>query len=309
MEELNFIPLNERPRPTVIAATGLMLLAFVGLIVSGVFAMLMNPGSVNRQWLMVDLLYYLPFVLLPVALYCLRRRGLFDALRLNPMPVFSTVTVALAALLSVYAASALDSLWGMLLDALGLSEAEVSIDVATSGALTLAILHSAALPAVCEELLFRGVVFSALESRGTRRAAVLSALFFALMHGNLYGLPAYFMVGLISAFLVFALDSLYAGIVYHTVYNAAILVIVHTAAGMEDVAMPEGGALLMTVLTDVVVIGIVLTALLVTLNLRRKAAGVEAIPRSDQSFARRERALMAALFLLLAGATVAEQLL
>ena len=288
--------LLERPRPTLFAALGLMLIAVVGLWLASLLVAYVLPELGNRQEFVTDAVYYLPFVLVPIALYCSHRPGLGDAMRLNPMPPLSTIPVALAALLSVYMASAVNGAWGLLLDAIGLHEPEVALEIASSRDLTLAILHTAAIPAICEELLCRGFVLSALESRGTKFAVWTSAVMFALMHGNVYGLPAYLLVGAVSGFLVFALDSIYAGIVYHTIYNTAILAVVYMIPKLQQAAgevRAEGIGL--SVVIDALLVGLSMFLLLRSIDRRRRFQGIEAVPRIREPLRKGEKILLIVL--------------
>ena len=289
--------LVERPRPTILAATAVALIATAGLWIASLLAARLSfPDQAGREFLF-DALYYLPFVGLPVALYGVKRPGLSASLRLNPLPPLTTLGVFLAAMLSVYLASALDGVWAMLLNAAGLREPQVSVEIASSRALTLAVLHSAAIPAIFEELLCRGFVFSAFESRGTRLAVWVSSAIFALMHGNVYGLPAYLLVGATSAFLVFARDSLYAGIAYHTGYNTLILLSLYLlpAADSDAVNAAPDAALISSVAVDVALAALLMFLLLRTLDRRRRALGIEAVPRVREPLRKCEWALLAAL--------------
>lgn len=292
--ERTFAALIERPRPTIRAAAAVMLLAVVGMWLASFAASRMSLSDAAGREFAYDALFYLPFVALPIAAYMLNRPGISASMRLNPLPVLPTLAVVSAALLSVYAASALDELWSMLLNALGLHAPDVSVTLSSSASLTLAILHSAAIPAIFEELLCRGFVFSAFESRGTRFSLWVSALFFALMHGNVYGLPAYLLVGAVSAFLVFALDSLYAGIVYHTVYNAAILMLIYVMPDMAEAAEATPAPSVLSIAIDAVCIGLLLFMTLRMLNRRRRLLGIEPVPRIRRPLRKSEWALLAA---------------
>ena len=106
------------------------------------------------------------------------------------------------------------------------------------------------------------------------------------MHGNIYGLPAYIFVGIISGYLVFATDSVYVGMVYHTVYNTACLVINYltfqepvtedaaaAAAGMDTLSMGLSMGL------ELILGGFMIAMTLLTLKMRRKILGIEPLPR------------------------------
>lgn len=285
-------PLAERRRPGSTAALALVLVAAAGLWISSLVASRWgNDGSLPGE-LINALIFYVPFITLPVAVYSGRRGGLSDALRMNPLPLLPALTVMFLGAMSVYAASTVDALWTALLNALGLHIPQAGVEMATPQALTAEILLTAALPAICEELLFRGVVFSAFEGRGTWRGLWISSALFALMHGNLFGLPAYLLVGAASAFIVYAVDSLYAGMLYHTAYNATILVIVYLssrqATAAEEAALSPGPLAL-----DLVITGALIVSSLMTLNLRRRLLGIEPVPRAEEPLPRRDQWMLA----------------
>ena len=73
---------------------------------------------------------------------------------------------------------------------------------ADTAELTRAMITVAIIAPVCEELLFRGVLFQAWEARGTRKAIGMTALLFAMLHGSLMGLPGEIFGGVILALLV-----------------------------------------------------------------------------------------------------------
>jgi membrane protease YdiL (CAAX protease family) len=76
---------------------------------------------------------------------------------------------------------------------------------------------------LCEEYIFRGLVFGGLERLwGFRRAALGSALIFAVVHPMLSA-PTVFLLGLSTAFVYARSGMLLAPIVTHVVYNAAVI--------------------------------------------------------------------------------------
>lgn len=80
------------------------------------------------------------------------------------------------------------------------------------------------MPAVAEELFFRGCVQRQLARRMHPLAAwALASLLFALMHGSLAGLPAHLGVGLLLGACMLGGGSLPACMLLHGAYNAAAL--------------------------------------------------------------------------------------
>lgn len=87
------------------------------------------------------------------------------------------------------------------------------------------IVIIAGLPAICEEIFFRGFVMRAFERYSPVSAVILSSLAFAIMHGNLQQVLYAFILGLILGTVVMVTDSLLAGTVIHFTLNAASVIL------------------------------------------------------------------------------------
>ena len=287
-----------RVRPSLSAASVLVIIAAVGLWAASLVAALLRGG--NDQ-LTLSLIYYPLFMLAPMLVYGGRRSGVSESLRLNPLalaPLLFTVTLAL---LSVFAVSVLEALWAPLMQLLGVPDMGETVVPETTRELVVDIIAMAALPAIFEELLFRGFLLSAWETRGTAFAIGVSAALFALLHGNLYGLPAYLLLGGVAGYLVCASDSLYAGIIYHTVYNAACLILPWLiargpAAETEPVAVGYMATLVVMTVGTALSMGMVLAAMEMR---RRVSARIAFIPRIRRPLSGRERLTLALAILTL----------
>ncbi|MHC1560259.1 CPBP family intramembrane glutamic endopeptidase [Actinomycetospora sp. C-140] len=86
----------------------------------------------------------------------------------------------------------------------------------------LMMLLGAVLVPVGEELLFRGVVTTALGRYGAGVAVLASALVFALAHGVSIVLPAAFVLGVVNALLLRRSGSVWPGVLAHGVNNALV---------------------------------------------------------------------------------------
>ena len=91
------------------------------------------------------------------------------------------------------------------------------------------VLVIVVLPAVVEELFFRGVMFSALERCGTWPALLLTSAAFAMIHGDLYNFAGPFLAGLLYGYLVYTLDSVLPAVFAHLVNNGVTLFLHHMA--------------------------------------------------------------------------------
>lgn len=213
-------------RPTLEAAAALYFLACVGRValnLAGYLVALAFPGLDGQgvNW-GLNLLYQAGFLLLPVARYCQERPGMGTGLRLRRCPPLALFLCALAAVAALFLADSLGTLWLVLLEVLG---ARLSLAAPAMDNGLMALLLSALLPAVCEELMFRGMILSAWERRGSRRALVMSGLLFACLHGSVEGFPVHLALGLALGALVLGSGSLYAGMLFHLLYNGLSLVL------------------------------------------------------------------------------------
>jgi sodium transport system permease protein len=88
---------------------------------------------------------------------------------------------------------------------------------------TLAVI--AVLPAVCEELAYRGFILSGLRHLGHRwRAIIISSVLFGLAHSIFQQSIAACMVGVLIGYMAVKTRSILPGMTYHMVHNATLLV-------------------------------------------------------------------------------------
>ncbi len=105
----------------------------------------------------------------------------------------------------------------------------------TGTSLLLNLFVIAVLPALLEEMMFRGCVLRLLRPYGNFFAVLMSSLLFGLMHGNLRQIPFATMVGLCLGFLYVATDNIWIPIGVHFCNNAFSVLMEYTAF-----QLPEG---------------------------------------------------------------------
>ena len=97
--------------------------------------------------------------------------------------------------------------------------------------LGMALVLVAFLPAVAEEVTFRGVVLAGLRRSGSRWIAIGgSALVFGLFHVNPYHVVAAFAVGLLLGWVALESGSILPGVLIHLVNNGAQVLLDRTPA-------------------------------------------------------------------------------
>lgn len=240
-------------KPSVFAASFLFLLAGMGKLVGEYVAWpfvflagrLFGGVDAGAQSQLTQFLYYILFVALPVMLYARRDPGIASHLRIEPLKGRVAALSVLTAAVAVLFINCVSQLWFILIQCMGgtIPASGVAVPTTVRG-LASAVILSAVLPGICEELLFRGLMLSAWEERGSLRAVTTVSLLFTLLHGNLLGIPSEFICGVLLACIVISSGSLFAGMVFHTVFNSTLLIASYWARTVEtDAEAAYTGAL------------------------------------------------------------------
>lgn len=98
----------------------------------------------------------------------------------------------------------------------------------------ISIIFVSILPAIGEELLFRGAVARGLKRKNYLFAIIISGLMFSIFHGNASQTVHQFLIGMVFAYLYFVTGSLWASIIAHFCNNAFAIIL--------DVIMANTGA-------------------------------------------------------------------
>lgn len=276
-------------RPSRLSALIVWMVAALGLLISSLLSLRLYTAldglNAQAQILIVNLAYYLPFVALPVFLLAKRTPGLYEAYRPNPISLFNVISIVILAIVGVFFVNDITILWSIPFEELGLN-LNTSVLPAAGNAqeLVLSVITVAVVPAVCEEFLFRGALFSAFEAYGTKHAMWISSLLFMLVHASFLGAPSELILGMVISALVFWSDSIYAGLIYHTVHNTAAVVLEYMqnqwtggaeAAGSLTILQSIGGIAGVIELLPSIALAVILIALTLKLfRIRGRLRGI-----------------------------------
>lgn len=172
----------------------------------------------------------------PALLLMLRKREAYQGILTRP-DIYPAGLVILSSAAYVLAAVLVTAVWSALLQRIGIGlPTEVSLPPATSaGELAAALLCAALIPAVCEELMFRGVMLQFLERKaGKKRAVVISGLAFALLHFSFHSFAALAVIGLFLSSLALRYRNLWLAVIFHFLYNALVIVM-QSLGGMPSI--------------------------------------------------------------------------
>lgn len=114
----------------------------------------------------------------------------------------------------------LANLWASFLDVIGYVGGGAAMpNYSNPGVYFLSLLLMAIIPAVCEELLMRGAVFSSLSTKNLWFGALISAALFSLMHQNPLQTVHQFGLGIVLALAVACTGSVWTAVLIHFFNN------------------------------------------------------------------------------------------
>ena len=135
------------------------------------------------------------------------------------------VTIFLS-LVCVFGMSNFVSLFDAVLAKIGFNGSyALPIPMDNFGYLVLNLILLAVLPAICEELVFRGIIFNGLKQYGNMKAVFLSATLFMLVHSSVEQTVYPFFVGIVLALLMLRTNNIIYPILLHFLNNAIVVVI------------------------------------------------------------------------------------
>ncbi len=102
-----------------------------------------------------------------------------------------------------------------------------------SNNLWVSLFVVAVIPAVCEELLFRGMIQRGLERLGVGWGIFLSGLLFGLFHFDFQRLAAQTLIGFIAAYVVYRTGSIFNGMILHFMNNGLLTLLSNSFYRMD----------------------------------------------------------------------------
>jgi len=120
--------------------------------------------------------------------------------------------------------------FGKLFDIMGFKPSGLSLPLDSVGMLFLNILVLAVFPAICEELIFRGIIFQGLRQSYSKLCSIfLCGLLFALIHGNIIQFIYPFILGCIISVVMEKTGNLIYCMIIHFFNNFTIVLLEYLA--------------------------------------------------------------------------------
>lgn len=227
----------------------LWLLLILGLCLTGAFQLLIHriDPPLTAQLRIISIIQQLLMFMLPASICALLSTRLpADLLGVRRLPSWKMLLVALLTLLaSIPVMNALVQICELLpwppqvLAEEAENQRTINLMIGNSGVANtlLALCVVAVLPALCEELFFRGALQNLLRSKpmSAHLAVWLAAICFSLLHAQPVGFIPRILLGAGFGYVAFWSGSLWTAIACHMLNNA--LVVITQQAGMNPDAL------------------------------------------------------------------------
>lgn len=182
-------------------------------------------------WLMQAL--FTLFIGASAVLYAvITKTNIFTATKINKAPKYAHILWGFLAV--IFLIACMTPINTALLDGievLGLKRPSVNLEENLAGLLIVACL----LPAICEEVVFRGTVAQSLANNSNKLGViVLNGVLFAVFHANPAQTVHQFVLGAFLTLLVFRSGSLWTSVIVHLFNNVLVVVLSFTPIGAEE---------------------------------------------------------------------------
>ncbi|MBQ3502631.1 MAG: CPBP family intramembrane metalloprotease [Clostridia bacterium] len=124
---------------------------------------------------------------------------------------------------SLFLLSGVVNYFQLFVDKLGFKSATLSYELDSPGNYIISLVSLALIPAICEELIFRGIIVNGLKSKGSSFAIILSSAMFAIFHFSPAQLIYPFCFGLILSIIYLRTHNIIFPIILHFINNALSL--------------------------------------------------------------------------------------
>jgi membrane protease YdiL (CAAX protease family) len=210
-------------RVTVVGANkAFLFVAIINIVFSLVIEILNMAFSnfLDDDTLLLLLMIQFFCILFPSLFYLIGNRiNIKETLRFNRPGLLPSFLIVLISAPAFYAASVLNSIGYYFLQFIG-KDIEETIPVPQNfGEVFVSILVIAVAPALCEEILHRGILLKAYENRGTMKAVVISAVMFGIFHFDITNLLGPIFLGLLFGYYVVRTNSIFAAVIAHFMNN------------------------------------------------------------------------------------------
>ena len=218
-------------------ATGLFLFLIFQTLVSLVYQVVYLIGFEESIWSYVfTVVLDACFVACVYSITKKKKLNFFEAVKVNKAPTLKQVFICLGiSLICIFGFSSITNLFLEVLYRAGYSSVTSDIVIPNFGYYLMYVVLICVMPAVCEEILFRGLICNGLKKIGIAASIFGSAFLFMIMHGSPDQTVHQFILGIILAIAYLISNNLWVPILIHFFNNFIAVTISFVAYGDSEV--------------------------------------------------------------------------
>lgn len=176
------------------------------------------------------------FVLLPVLVFLIAGRyNIRDTLKLRKTKPINYLIVVFLMLFGMPVVGVLNAIVLVIIRLVfGKNLPIPQIDIPDIPTLFIAILVIGISAAVCEEILFRGVISKSFDRYGTVQSIAVTSVLFGILHRDIQKGVSTILLGALIGFIVYRTGSIYAGMTAHFTNNTAAVLLTYGTSRMSE---------------------------------------------------------------------------
>lgn len=148
-----------------------------------------------------------------------KKTNIKNASKINLLGFRNILICFLIGILGNFLLSPIASCFTSLLDSIGYNLTDLPFEINTPLMLVVAIVLLCLVPAVLEELLFRGIILQGLRKYGDKKAIILSSVLFCLVHLSAEQFIFPLIFGMVMAYIVIKTGSIISSMIIHFTSN------------------------------------------------------------------------------------------
>ena len=272
-EETNFVEKNEYSFSDSCYAFFLAVLAF--FLVSFLFSFVLTKvstatGKQTSELLSMPFVGFLSSVLSQGAFFMVfilynktTKKKILPSSTLNQKPKWSiSLVVALFSICILLCSVNFTSMFNYIFSLFANPNTPSEIFTQNFGLFLLSVLFLCVMPAICEELLFRGIVLGGfLKKLKPVSAVLLSAVLFALVHMSIYSTVHQFIIGVLLGMIFYITGKIIYCMIFHFINNFAVVLFTYIFGKKFPLEFSSWGAKEVAITLVVFLCGIVLSVL------------------------------------------------
>jgi len=209
-------------------------------ILVGEFSRLINPLDLSYGIKMAVIsLSQILLVFLPTFIFIYFNKLNLKDLRFNKISIKNLLIAIGIMVFSMPIAMFINFIWIFILRYFGKIHTTAQFSSDNIVQLLINLFVIAILPAIFEEMLFRGVILRGYERLGKVSAILCSAILFGLLHRDLQSLVGTTILGIVIAFIVYKTNSIYPGMIAHFINNGFAIVLTFLISKISPFALEQ----------------------------------------------------------------------